>query len=30
VLEEIINTEESYVGDVKFLMNVSLSNSRLH
>jgi hypothetical protein len=23
VLEEIINTEESYVGDVKFLMNVS-------
>ena len=23
VIEEIINTEESYVGDVKFLMNVS-------
>ena len=25
VLEEIINTEESYVGDVKFLMNASQS-----
>lgn len=23
ILEEIINTEESYIGDVKFLMNVS-------
>jgi hypothetical protein len=29
VLEEIINTEESYVGDVKFLMNVSHQKLRL-
>ena len=28
VIEEIINTEESYVGDVRFLMNVSYSRSR--
>ena len=28
VLEEIITTEESYVGDVKFLMNVSHRNLR--
>ena len=29
VIEEIINTEESYVGDVKFLMNVSQLRSDL-
>lgn len=25
ILEELINTEESYIGDVRFLMNVGLS-----
>jgi hypothetical protein len=29
VIEEIINTEESYIGDVKFLINVSYVRSHL-